>query len=246
MVRVRLESAGGLLSSDPEMGLLMLHEMVMRKQRLPANATEYVRWAHSIDHPLAVLPLQLLSIEDDVPARMPRYRSTGGSLPWPATPDPTSMVPLPELLRSVGDAAPIDVELALTAVDDWMGAEVRRFARGELPVADADIEPPLSDDRPAAPIAASTAFATLLYPWGGLDKETWGSGLARLRAWKSLAGIIGTGWPTSLTELDDRATGAEWIALSTERCDWFDQIVDVWLIAVTDEHVTIIAASDSD
>ena len=68
-----------LQRDDPEFGLLLSHELVLRGSDPPVGAAWYGTWAQETNHPLAPLPFHLLDIEREMPTGLPHYPGTLGA-----------------------------------------------------------------------------------------------------------------------------------------------------------------------
>jgi hypothetical protein len=81
---------------------------------------------------------------------------------------------------------------------------------------------------------------------GGAYSRGVGGAFARLATWKSLAGLVGLDWPAPVPEVAAATRSARWIALEASSHWFYDLAWDEWLVAVTAERITVLAATDTD
>lgn len=248
-----LLDGGELLTTDPEFGLLLVHELILRRQAVPRSATSYQQWAAETEHPFAVLPLLLLDDERELPEQMPKFGGEpgglSGSVVSPALRDPVALnTLLPGLTASV--AASDDGAHQLFA--DWGDPEhsvvVRRHRYGTefLP---SDGEPTPAGLTEAEVVGMSSVLGAMFCAavGGGAYTDGPGGAWSRVRVWRAMADIVDAEWPTQIGQLAARASSWRWISLAVDREPWFDCVAwDFWYLADDGERVVSIAASDSD
>ena len=250
------EEVGDLLRADllrhddPEFGLLLSHELVLRGSGAGPVASWYARWAESAAHPLAQLPLRLLDIEAGLGSCLPQYGAGNGSS-WTGLPDlPAGRGPLGDLIPGVGSPAPVLTDLVAAPFQDWLdysngSVQVARYILGDTFPADL---PELRPDREAVLVPPARVVQSLFSAAsnGGAYSPSPGGALARLRVWTSLRALLRLPADVPVDEVAQAAADATWIQLATDD-DWFDDVAwDVWLVVTDGASVTTVAATDTD
>ncbi len=248
-----LDDDESLRRRDPEFGLLLTHELVLRGAEPSPGAVWYSDWAAETDHHLARLPLKLLEIEREMPSGLPQYPGALGASSWPTTMETSDeYVPLGELLRGIGPEVPVHVDEVLTPFQDWLNhsngrVHVAGYNPGEsystgLP------EPQIHAGRQAIRITAPAALRSLFIAGsgGGAYSPSPGGVMARHYVWTSLTALMDLPAGTPIDQVAKAAADACWIRLATDD-DWFDDVAwDVWMIVDDGRRVISIAATDTD
>jgi hypothetical protein len=243
-----------LREEDPELGLLLAHDLLIRHGEAPPALGRLAAWAASTSHPLAPLPIRLLPSEALIHRALPGGRDLrkGGSQPDPVG-APATTVPLAALCRGVGRELEVDVDLVTGVFNDWGSAgngrsAVRRRERGDGYASEVGAPPPaLRADLPARRIAATEACSVLFDcgAHGGAYTDGLGSAAARLEMWRAVCGLLGRSWPTaSIEELDALAGAATWVRIEPDDPWFWRWMWDLWLLVETQEAVAVIAGTD--
>ncbi len=241
------------LRDDPELGLLLTHELVIRGEAVGEVAGPFVAWAVRCDHPLAVLPVELTELEGELVSWLPRHPgSQRADAPWPEIPH-RAAVPLVDLLGGVARrVGPVPL-YAAAAFADWV-----RHSNGQIDVAvfepgvgyarAAGKPPALRADRPARQLTPEMVCVRLFTAanGGGAYSRGLGGAFARLAMWESMAGLLGLTWPAAPRDVAATARSARWIALEVSDHWFYDLAWDEWLVAATADRVTVLAATDID
>jgi hypothetical protein len=247
----------GLVESDPEFGLLMVHELALRRRPAPRSAAWYRQWAIGADHELAHLPWDLLDVEHRLPGEMTGFGPTPGGMSFSTVhPDLRHPVPLERLLPGLAPTDWATYDATHAAVCDlfagWGVTEhsvrVRRSARG-LAFASVPDEPSPTAHTPAEQVGLDSVLSAMFCSsvGGGAYGTGPGGAWSRLRLWRAMASILGLAWPHPIEELAERGSAWRWIALGVDDDPWFDNVAwDFWYLADDGVHVTMIAASDTD
>ncbi len=241
-----------LRHDDPEFGLLLGHELVLRGSSVGPVASWYAGWAERAAHPLAYLPLSLLDIEAGVSGCLPQYGAGNGSS-WTGLPDlPAGGGRLGDLIPGVGVPAPVPTDLVAAPFQDWLdhsngSVQVARYVLGDTFPADLpDLD--LRPDREAVLVPPTRVVQSLFSAAsnGGAYSPSPGGALARLRVWTSLRALLGLPADLPVDEVAHAAAKATWIQLATND-DWFYDVAwDVWLVVTDGASVTTVAATDTD
>lgn len=247
-----LESDQKLRREDPEFGLLLSHELVLRGTDPSASAAWYRTWARETNHPLAPLPFQLLDIEREIPTGLPQYPGALGASSWPTTTiiEP-ELVPLGEFLSGLGAGIPLDDRVAMAPFQDWLDlsngrVQVAAYRPGDAFAADLP-EPRVHEGIRATPIDPAQAVRSLFIAasGGGAYSPSPGGATARLRVWAGLGALVDLSAASPLEEIAQRAGDAQWLRLETS--DWFDEVAwDVWIVLLGGQRVVTVAATDTD
>jgi len=81
---------------------------------------------------------------------------------------------------------------------------------------------------------------------GGAYSRGAGASHARLCLWRSLAGLLGVPGPIDVEAIARAAEAARWILIALDD-EWFDDVAwDLWLVAVAEQRVTMLAVTDTD
>ena len=247
-----LNEADGLRWRDPEFGLLLLHELVVRAEPVPTAARWFVEWSIETGHPLAQLPTQLLPIEAGLPTWLPRYGQPAGVRPLPF-PDPPPVVPvaLGDVLNGLGAALPVDRARIGVTFGDWIEHSNGRVEiTAHAPGTTFPYGPPprLHRSLTVAKISAAAAVEVLFSTAeaGGAYASGPGGAHARLRTWQAIAGIVGHDGPLAVERLAAAAEEMRWIRAEPDD-PWFENVAwDLWLIGATGARIVVVAATDTD
>jgi hypothetical protein len=253
-IKQALDRDENLRHEDPEFGLLLTHELVLRGAEPSPGAGWYSDWAARTNHPLARLPLQLLEIEREMPTGLPQYPGALGASSWPTTSEetPDEYLPLGELLRGIAPGVPLAVDEVLTPFQDWLDHSNGRvqvagyrlsssFAAG-LP------DPQIHAERPATLMPPSRALRSIFIAasGGGAYSPSPGGATARLQVWTSLTALMDVPAGTPIDQVAKAAGDARWIRLAPDDV-WFDDVAwDVWMIVDDGHRVISVAATDTD
>ncbi len=250
---IALLGADERLRDDPELGLLLTHELVIRGEPVGEVAGPFVAWAVRCEHPLAALPAERDELEAELVAWLPRHPgSQRTDVPWPVVPH-RAAVPLVDLMAGVARRIGPGPSSAGAAFADWVqrsngSVDVAVFAPGVGYDRAAGKPPALRADRPARPLSPEMVCVRLLAAanGGGAYSRGLGGAFARLAMWESLAGLVGLEWPGTVQDVAAAARSARWIALEVSDHWFYDLAWDEWLVAETAERVTVLAATDTD
>jgi len=247
-----LADTDGLRTRDPEFGLLLLHELVVRAEPVPSAARWFVEWSIETGHPLAQLPTKLLPIEAGLPAWLPHFGPAAGVrlLPFP-DPPPAVPVTLGDVLNGLGPTLPVHRDRIGAPFRDWIEhsngrVEIAAHAPGTtFPYGS---PPRLHRLLTVAKISPATAVDALFSnaKVGGAYASGPGGAHARLRTWEAIAGIVGHDGPLALAQLAVAADRTHWIRAEPDD-PWFENVAwDLWLIGATSERIVVVAATDTD
>lgn len=243
----------GIRVSDPEFGLLLTHELVVRGEPASPVVESFLEWALETSHPLAWLPSELLAVECGLPPLLPRYGSRAGSLSV-SLPDVASQdrVPLGDLIGGLGDVVTVDRTRIGATFREWTEQSNGRIViAGYRPRADFPpglLEPRLHRDCRASLTAPSEAvemlFSTVVA--SGAYSQGPGGAYSRLRAWEAVSGIVDREWPCAVEELARAASIARWIRVEPDD-PWFNRVAwDAWQVVDLADRVVVLAATDTD
>lgn len=242
-----------LRRDDPEFGLLLSNELVLRTSGVVRAASWYRKWAERTSHPLAALPDVLLDIEREMPSGLPRYSGALGASSWPApTIAQADAVPIHQALPGVGQAESLAQAAALSTFQDWLDdsngrVEVAAYRRGSS-FATFRTEPRIHPDTPSTLIESAHALRTLFIAsvGGGAYSPSPGGAMARLRVWTALTALLDFPSGTPIKEVAEHANDARWLSLDATD-PWFDGVAwDIWIVMDAGERVVTVAATDTD
>jgi hypothetical protein len=254
--------------SDLETTALMLHEAVVRGKLLPASpaGAEIQQRLAGAQHPLALLPLTLLDVEQDV--MLPQYGigSSGTSIPFGPIREQQAVNsgPLASALEATETTYPERSELISAAVMNWKDEsngkiEARTFRadlsnRSTLPA----VLPTLglksaesTDEIHVRENAVVRDAFTVLFSAassGGAYNSGKFAAYGRLLAWQSLAGLVGASVGVSVHDIAKSAHTCQWCLFDSPN-EWYYQVA--WDIGVACfnpayREVAVLAATDTD
>lgn len=243
----------GLRHSDPEFGLLLLHEVVVRGEPAPPPARWFVEWAAGTGHPLGQLPPALLPIEDGFPDRLPRYgRAVGAAPADPPAPAPAEPSPLGAIVPGVGQAVKVDTVRIGAPFRHWAHHATGRVQITAFAAAGSGFPPSLPPPRLAAEVRSSTIPAaagveSLFAAAVARDASSLspGGAEARRRTWEAVSGIVDRAWPAPLPAVAAAATAARWVEAEPDD-PWFGAGAGhLWLLVEAADRLVVVAASET-
>ena len=256
-VRDLLGDTGGVRIRDPEMGLLLVHERCVLGHAPGTSDPWYLEWGRTSNHPLAVLPGRLLPIEGELPnlstvfgvdAENMTLRSSAG-LPWSHPGD--VVLELGSALPGIDGRIEVDEATIGAPFREWTmnsngRVEVVGHARGSTWPSR---EPAGGELCQRLPVWMLTPERGLGILFGAIGRGAYTANVsgscARLRAWESVAGIVGQPWPSSIATLSLAAERARWFQVAHPRVGG-RPIWAVWLVVEAGDRVISIKATDSD
>lgn len=245
--------AGDLLkASDPDLGLLLAHELLLRSSGTWTQGAWYEAWAREAGHPLARLPLRLLDIEQDLPPLLPSIHESGSS--WHIVDGlPQDPAPLSTWLAGLGSPVLLDEAAAVMPFEDWCTASngEARAAAYSLGTSfpEAMPEPSLRPDTPAGELEAVEAVTLLFSSAMNAGAYSNGAGAARARlwTWTGLTAMVGAARGTPIDDVAQRVEHGRWLTLDVRSNAWFADVAwDCWLLHADGERVATVAATDTD
>lgn len=242
-----LAEPDGLRQNDPEFGLLLLHELVVRGESVPSAGTWFSGWAAAASHHLAQLPAELLPIENGLSHCLPTFTTYGQAMIHPDR-HPKDPVPLGQLLPGLGSARAVNRDVIAASFHEWGGRlQIDAFAPGS-DFAIGNQEPRLESDLGASAITAATAIEFFFSVSASGGAYTFGPGgsYSRLRTWETIASIVNVDWPAPLDRLAVAVEDSLWIQVEPRPPWFYDVAWDIWLINVSADRVVVIAATDTD
>lgn len=253
--------------TDIESLALLLHEAILQ-DKLSSDSARVRHVAKRLQenaHPLAVLPLTLLPLENQF--RPPNYSLWGASYALPF--GPTNTLPhqidsqTPNKADCVDMTTPERSEQVISAVQNWLQesngkAEVRVFQCPNLQASElVNLLPslPMSGLQQAqngrfVPHASAARILDTLFSaasTGGAYNRGEGGAYGRLRAWQSLAGLMGSNHITNIPLLAAKTNQCEWLVFDTDH--WFYQVA--WDIGIgcfnpQTQELALLVATDTD
>lgn len=255
-------------SKTLEASALLLHEAVVRRKILPESITgrEIQDRLANVSHPLAMLPLALLDLEEDM--CLPSYGigSMGVSIPFGAMAEKTATNHDAGLRkREITETTrPERANLISAAVTNWKeesnGQVEARTFRAELsgaePLATIVTQFGLECLGGANGIRVRTdgeakdAFTILFSAAsnGGAYNSGNFSAYGRLFAWLSLAGLVGVSADASVHDIATVARSCKWCIFDASS-EWYYQVAwDIGIACFNPAHheVAVLAATDTD
>ena len=253
---------------DDEVAALILYEGVSRgklSSKSSSACTTHKRIS-SHNHPLSILPLDLLEWESELDLRTYDLTSQGNSPPYLCSDSDLHKGSfLSVTTQSTETTTPQRSKLIASAVLNW-----QKGSNGEIEARTFRID----SDGSVAPLAAmiprlelkctgpddeisllepptlNKIFAILYSAASNGAAYNHGEDAAygRLKAWLSIAGLIGLSEFTPISEIAHRALECEWLIFTSE-CDWFYQIA--WDIGIAcynpaNQELAVLAATDTD
>lgn len=239
---------------DVELDLLLTHELVARGEAPPRALAGLTEAASGEVRELAVLPGTLLASESGLHRWLRHYAPGGSSQALAALEvEPADDVELDPVLLDLGPVASVDVALVAAPFREWLEqsngrASAQRFLRRSSGRRSAPEPAPVAST--GARRAMVNEVVELLFSAacsGGAYTDGVGAAWGRLRAWQGIAGMVDCSWPSALTDLEAVAHRVDWWVLDPTDCAWFDQVAwDMWIVAASAEHITFVAATDTD
>lgn len=238
-------------SRQPELGLLIFHELVLRGCNL-ADIDWYPSWATRHTHPLNLLPVSLLDLEGGFGYWLPTY--AGGATGYPLA----SMRSIDgeqstagALLSGLGARVEVDQDQIAAPFRDWVESsngrvEVAAFEKGTA--FGVSVGPLLEASLGCVRVPVAEGLG-MLFSWtvaSGAYSHGPGGAYARLRTWEAVAGLLGRAWPTRICSLADEIQDSDWVRFDTED-PWFHRVAwDVFLAVDLGSRTVTIAATDTD
>lgn len=235
-----------------ELGLLICHELAIRGTDVGEEAGPFQEWAVAARHKLARIPLRLVQLEAQLHEALPQYgpSSFGASLffpsryraEWPLGPREF----LPEKLTRIWS---VDAESRVcAAVSAWADGsngkhQAELFIVGE-DVFDESDSSLLGVDVHARAIDPGDALLALFSAasLGGAHPSGLFGANGRHAMWQSISGLLNC--DGQVDELSTRANSARWYSLVSTSSWFYGSVWDVFLVAVTDSVVGVLAATD--
>lgn len=253
---------------DDEIAALLLYEGVSRgklSSKSSSACTTHQRIS-SHNHPLSILPLDLLEWESELDLRSYALTSQGNSPPYffsdsdlhksvflsvttqsteTTTPDRSKLIASAVLNWQEGSNGKIEARTFRIDCDGSVAPIAAMIPRLELKCTGPDDEISILESP-----ALNKIFAILFSAASNGAAYNHGEDAAygRLKAWRSIAGLIGLSEITSISEITHRALECEWIIFTSE-CDWFYQVA--WDIGIAcynpaSKELAVLAATDTD
>jgi hypothetical protein len=250
---------------DAESLGLLLHESIIRKKidiSLPAVQAILER-LQTENHPLGFLSLNLFDFEENMKIFLPHYGSSGGSS-WNTYSAPTYDTQHASVNIELAEITTSErVQQISTSVRNWQTesngkVEVRVFhLNGDLASVTQTTLPLLPLECTGKPdfafhdgVALSEVFSALfsVASTGGAYGSGEGATYGRLRAWQSLAGLVGLSQTATTDEIAGIARNCQWyfLGISTE---WFYNVAwDIGIVCVnpSKNEIAVLAATDTD
>lgn len=254
--------------ADTELRALILQEAVLRN-KLSATSTvaQHTRvLLEKENHPLAVLPLTRLPLEEAF--TLPALNLSGASYllpfgPLNEKPDFSSMSLPASSLPLTDISLPEQKEMIGIAVQNWVQqsngkVEVNIYQLNEVMVSQfgsalstlpMDCFQLAQNGRYAKNKSATSILAMLFSAssTGGAYNRGMGSAYGRLQAWQSLAGLMGDNLSMPFPQLIDNAHVCQWVSFETDA--WFYQIawdVGIACLNPVTNRLAVLVASDTD
>jgi hypothetical protein len=254
--------------SDLETSALVLHEAVVRR-KLSAESPvgrETQDGLAKANHPLALLPLTLFDLEQDV--LLPNYGigSSGTSIPFGPTRENAAGTPAPLTggLEITERTCPERANLISAAVMNWKEEsngiiEARTFrvdlsSRATLPVLlpRLGLECVGSTDgihvRENAVVKDAFAVLFSAASSGGAYNSGNFAAYGRLLAWRSLAGLVGASANAPVRDIAMNSWNCQWCVFDAPS-EWYYQVAwDIGVACFNPAHreVAVVAATDTD
>jgi hypothetical protein len=255
-IRELLRSDRVLREEDPEFGLHLVHELVIRGEDVSSVAKHFIDWGLHIGHPLSSIPARLSSVELGLAAWLPRFRPHAWATPIP---EPIrgsqDLVPVRTLVTGIGPLISRGGEGMYVPFTEWIDKSngrvtVATFRLGEsFPPSEGIVDgPKLTGDLLGRSIEGAAACERLFSAavGGGAYSHGPGGAYSRLWMWEGVAALLDHPWPSSVDMLDDAVRRARWVEIASSD-EWFNNVAwDVWLLVEVGSRVVVLAATDTD
>jgi uncharacterized protein (TIGR02996 family) len=245
-------------SFDPfEWRSCVLQELVLRGRNLSATVETHAEAMRKQAHPLAWLPLRLLSIESNL-AQFVRRWNAPHTFPGYPPPTPVAAVSSAAAPAVVDVIEPDEASVVFAAVRSWGdGGEAAQFHLDRPAVPD-QLGLDWFGSLPTPPFAGegltvSRTSASVVLAWlfsaaqsgGAYAHGEWGA-YGRLHAWQSFGWLAGVDETADADAIATTASQCEWF--SFYGTIWFSHIIDMGLICIRPDRcsVAVLAATDSD
>lgn len=246
-----------------EMAGLLLHSAVVRQKRLPESS-----FAQSIAgqlllerHPLSILPMTLLECERELCLHEYTIGGSGVSIPFgPFYEKHTVKMPVAENALTVTEIQnQARISRICAALAQWLQREVRIFRLvGAIPDLIGPYLPKLGldclpagddfdcDDKQPLAVVFKILFSAAANGAAHGNGEYVAYG--RLKAWQSLAGLLGCPQKATISDIYRTANACQW-AIFCANSKWYCQVA--WDIGIAclnpvNKELVIVAATDTD
>ena len=255
-IRELLRSDHVLREEDPEFGLELVHELVLRGEDVSSIAAHFVEWGLQVDHPLSSIPVRLTSVEHGLAAWLPRFGPHAWAAPMPGSmADVQGVVPVRTLVTGIGpliSTGGVGIYMPFT---EWINhsngnVAAATFRLGEsFPLTAETVDgPKLTSDLLGRSIEGTAGCERLFSAAvvGGAYSHGPGGAYSRLWMWEGIAALLGQAWPSSVDRLADAAREALWVEIVPSD-EWFNKVAwDIWLLVEFGSRVVVLAVTDTD
>ncbi len=245
-----IDSGSRVRSQLPELGLLILHELVLNGHEVDHDGW-YLDWAQSNSHLLAHLPLHPISLEGEFCSSSPIFSDPGTAAGMTRMLPKDDDVELGTLLSGFGERMDVDGALVAAPFRDWVensngAVEISVFeAGGSFNVTAEPAPVPTLLAREIDVVAGLELLFSLTFASGAYGRGP-GVAYSRLRTWEAVSGLLGREWPCEIAPLAVEIQESRWIRIEPAST-WFHRIAwDVFLVVVIGERIVTIAATDTD